>query len=601
MEQTTLKERMNIVVVGHVDHGKSTMIGRLLVDTGSLPKGKLEQVKATCERNSKPFEYAFMLDALKDEQAQGITIDSARCFFKSKKRDYIIIDAPGHIEFLKNMISGAARAEAAILLIDANEGIQENSRRHGYMLSMLGIKQVVVAVNKMDLIKYDKKIFDDITGTFRKFLANVNISPKTFVPISSREGDNIVTSSPHTPWYTGKSILDEMDGFSKEKPDQDKPFRMPVQDIYKFTAHGDDRRIVAGRIESGTIAVGDEVVFLPSGKKSAIASIEGFNTPKREHAVCGESTGVTLKQQIYIRPGEIMCRTKGSPAQVSSQLRVNLFWMAPQPFIKNKRYKLKLASAQMPVWLDEINAVIDASELSTVDQRQQVNRHDVAECVLQTFKPIALDKSSDITPTGRFVIVDNYEIAGGGIIIEPMGTDSKLLKEHIKLREKYWERSLITPGIRAGRYGQRSTFVVIVGAVNVGKLRIAKSLEVNLFNKGRFAYYLGISNTFLGIDSDIKDAGERAEFLRRLGEVAHLFTDAGLLLITTISDADDYELETLKNLNAPNDMLVVNIGESNLNNFTVDLQLPANSDTHTAIQEITALLQSRNVLMEYYL
>ena len=601
MTHTLLKERMNIVVVGHVDHGKSTMVGRLLVDTGSLPEGKLEQVKATCERHSKPFEYAFMLDALKDEQSQGITIDSARCFFTSKKRDYIIIDAPGHIEFLKNMISGAARAEAAILIIDADEGIKENSRRHGYMLSMLGIKQVVVAVNKMDLVSYDEKIFNAIEKEFRKFLLHVNITPKTFVPISAREGDNIVTASKSTPWYSGKSILDEMDDFGKEKSDEDKPFRFPIQDIYKFTAHEDDRRIIAGRIESGTVQVGDEVVFLPSGKKSVISSIEGFNTPDQTKAVCGQSTGFTLKEQIYIRPGEVMCKTNDMPTKVCSQLRVNLFWMAPQPFIKNKRYKLKLATTQIPVWLDEINTVIDASELSTVTKRVQVNRHDVAECVLQTFKPIALDLSSDISATGRFVIVDNYEIAGGGIVIEAMGTDSKLLKQHIELREKYWERSIITPGIRAGRYGQRSTFVVVVGNVDTGKLRIAKALEVNLFNKGRFAYYLGISNTFLGIDSDLKDSGERAEFLRRLGEVSHLFTDAGTILITTISDADDYELEMLRNLNAPNDMLVVNVGENNFSKFDLDLQLPANIDTREAIEKITSLLQSRNVLMEYYL
>ena len=189
------REDMNIVIVGHVDHGKSTLIGRLLADTGTLPQGKLEQVKETCRRNSKPFEYAFLLDALKDERSQGITIDTARSFFKTDKRKYIIIDAPGHIEFLKNMITGASRAEAALLVIDAKEGIRENSRRHGYMLSMLGISQIVVLVNKMDLVDYDKKIYDDIVSEYSEFLNKINITPMMFIPISAMQGDNIAVKS----------------------------------------------------------------------------------------------------------------------------------------------------------------------------------------------------------------------------------------------------------------------------------------------------------------------------------------------------------------------------------------------------------------------
>src|SRR3989344_2988683 len=179
----THREQMNVVIVGHVDHGKSTLIGRLLADTGSLPQGKLEAVKENCRRTSKPFEYAFLLDALKDEQSQGITIDTARCFFKSQKRDYIIIDAPGHIEFLKNMITGAARAEAAVLVIDAHEGIKENSKRHGYMMSFLGIKNIAVCINKMDLVKYSKDVFEQIKSEYTKFLKEVNLEAANFIPI----------------------------------------------------------------------------------------------------------------------------------------------------------------------------------------------------------------------------------------------------------------------------------------------------------------------------------------------------------------------------------------------------------------------------------
>src|SRR5262245_60354265 len=207
----TKREQMNIVIGGHVDHGKSTIIGRLLADTHSLPQGKLEQVRALCERTAKPFEYAFLLDALKDERAQGITIDAARVFFKTARRDYLIIDAPGHVEFLKNMITGAASAEAALLVVDAKEGLQENSRRHGYLLSFLGIRQVAVVVNKMDLVAYDQAHFDALCAEFRAFLESVGLTPACFVPVAARDGENVAVSSARMPWHTGHTVLDVLD------------------------------------------------------------------------------------------------------------------------------------------------------------------------------------------------------------------------------------------------------------------------------------------------------------------------------------------------------------------------------------------------------
>jgi bifunctional enzyme CysN/CysC len=215
MEQISNRQQMNIVIVGHVDHGKSTVIGRLLADTGSLPDGKIEQVRENCKRNSKPFEYAFLLDALKDEQAQGITIDTARVFFSTKTRDYIILDAPGHIEFLKNMVTGASRAEAALLVIDADEGVQENSRRHGYMISMLGIKQIAVVINKMDLVDYNQDVFDKIVTEYTAFLNEINIDPVTFIPVSGMQGDNIAKLSKKTPWYKKETVLEILEKLKK--------------------------------------------------------------------------------------------------------------------------------------------------------------------------------------------------------------------------------------------------------------------------------------------------------------------------------------------------------------------------------------------------
>lgn len=594
-------QKMNIVIIGHVDHGKSTLVGRLLADTDSLPKGKLHEVQARCARNAKPFEYAFLLDALKDEQSQGITIDSARCFFRSNKREYILIDAPGHIEFLKNMVSGAARAEAGVLVIDAKEGIEENTRRHGYLLGMLGIRQVAVCVNKMDLADYSKDTFELIQRQYTAFLSQVGIEPRYFIPIAAREGVNITSASRNTPWYTGPSVLESLDGFEKEPAAIDKPLRFPVQDIYKFTEQGDDRRILAGRIETGSVRAGDEVIFRPSGKKTRIASIEVFNAETPAEAVAGQCAGITLTEQIYLVPGEIMSRADQPPPHTAGQIRVNLFWLGQEPMVFNKRYVLKLGTAKIPVWLRQIHTVLDASDLTTESNRRHIERHDVAECALETLRPIAFDLSCEIAQTGRFVIIDNYHIAAGGVILGIEENQSDLISEHVRQRQANWWRSKITTDIRANRLGHRSALVILCGPVNTGKWAAARKLEERLFAAGRMVYYLGLDNSLAGINSDLRQSGLRDEFLRRLGETAHLFTDAGLILITSISDLDEYELKVLKTLNGPGQTVVIGIGPQDIPGNMMDLRLDISGDADRIADRVTDFLTQQNYLPEYYL
>lgn len=593
------KEQMNIVVVGHVDHGKSTVIGRLMADTNSLPEGKLDQVKRNCERNAKPFEYAFLLDALKDEQSQGITIDSARCFFKTAKRHYIIIDAPGHIEFLKNMITGAARAEAALLIIDAHEGVQENSRRHGYMLSMLGIRQIVVCVNKMDLVGYSQDVFNAIQKEYAAFLKEINVEPKMFIPISAREGDNIASLSANMAWYKGDFVLKAIDGFEKEKTDLEQPFRFPIQDVYKFTQEGDDRRLFVGRVETGRIKAGDEVIFLPSQKKSRLRAVDGFKMADSENAYAGQSTSFTLDTQIYIKPGEIMCKASDVLPKVSSRVRVNLFWLGRQPMIFNKQYKLKIGTERVPVWLEEIHHILDASELSTVKNKQQIDRHDVCDCTLQTFKPFAFDLTTDIAATSRFVIVDDYEISGGGIVIEDLGTENKRLKQFLERREQSWERSSITAKVRRQKLGHAASLILLTGDVGVGKEKLAKRLEEELFASGFYAYYLGVANTSEHVTNDRGAEADRLGSLARLGETAHLFTDAGLILITTISNMDDYELELVRELNRPNDLMLIQVGDRQLVTAAPDLKIDSLQDENQCLKAVVNLLKEKNIITDY--
>ncbi len=594
------REQMNIVIAGHVDHGKSTVIGRLLADTGSLPSGKLESVRERCRKSSKPFEYAFLLDALKDEQSQGITIDTARCFFKSALRDYIILDAPGHIEFLKNMVTGASRAEAALLVIDADEGIQENSKRHGHMVSVLGIKQVSILVNKMDLVDYSEDLFIDIKNEYGLFLEELNVEPVSFIPISAREGDNLVNISGQMPWYSGCSVLQQLDHFRKSVTKENLPFRMPVQDIYKFTADNDDRRIIAGTIDAGTISVGDEVILYPSRKTSIVRSIEGFNTPVKDQAAAQEATGFTLATQIYIKPGEMMVKKNEPLPKVGTRFKANFFWMGRAPMIKNKNYKLKIGAARTTVRLVDIISVIDASDLSSDKSKQQIDRHDVAESIFETLKPIVFDISGEMESTGRFVIVENYEISGGGIILDSDESEENMLSRHIKEREVFWEKGPISAVERALQYKHKSKFIVFTGEDENKKKEIAYALEKQLFGRNFKVYYLGTGNIRNGLDSDVSFwENDRDAFIRRLGELARIVTDSGQIFITTIQEADDYDLESLRLLNHPNKNIVVNVGDNNFNGFRVDLDLKEDIPEREALDKIYALLREEEIIPDF--
>jgi bifunctional enzyme CysN/CysC len=593
----TAREQMDIVVIGHVDHGKSTLVGRLLADMGSLPEGKLQQIRENCRRNAKPFEYAFLLDALKDEQAQGITIDSARCFFRTPRREYIIIDAPGHIEFLKNMISGAARAEAGLLVIDVAEGVQENSRRHGYLMSMLGIRQIAICVNKMDLVDYRQDAFDAVRDEYAKFLARIGLEPLAFIPICAREGGNLAGPSDQMPWHSGPTVLQLLDSLHKEPSPVDRPLRLPLQDIYKFTEQGDDRRIFVGRIETGRLRAGDEVVFLPSGKRSRIRTVESFPPATLQEAQAGESAAVTLQTQVYVKPGELMIRADEPPPRSSTRLEANLFWLSPNPMVMGKRYKIKLHAARGSAYLTTVHTVIDASDLTTVTNRRQIERHDVAHVTLETLKPVACDPALDIPQTGRFVIIDDYEIAGGGVILSAEETSNTLVLEHVRQRNQAWVRTTITPRQRARRHGQRPALVVICGPQDGQMEALGRAVEEYLHNSGRLAYYLGLSNQLLGLNTDLNVPGGREEFLRRLGETAHLFTDAGLIVITTIADLDDFELQTLDTLNQPGELVVVSVGEVQLSRRKPDLVL--DKVDLASLGALHAMLQERRYIQDY--
>ncbi len=597
------RPQMQMVIVGHVDHGKSTIVGRLLADTGTLPDGKLEAIRAACERNSKPFEYAFLIDALKDEQAQGITIDSARVFFKTPARDYIIIDAPGHIEFLKNMVTGASRAEVAFLVIDAFEGIQENSRRHGYLLSMLGVRQLAVLVNKMDIVEYDRNVFRRIVRRYRRFLRSIDVDTGgvEFIPVSGLAGDNVVDRSPRTDWYSGPTVIEQLDSFRKEADLVDLPFRMPVQGVYKFTRYGDARRIVAGTVGTGRAEVGDEIVFYPSGKRSRIAAFERFAAEPTRHASALHATGLTLEEQIYVVRGEIAAKAHEPSPIVANRVRVNLFWLGREPMRRNHEYIFKMGTSRQPTRLHRIVRVLDASSLRASRRKAEVERHDVAEVELAFDADIAFDPVDRIPFTSRFVIVDNYEIRGGGIIRGTAEDEEAWIRENVRLRNFNWDRSAISPVLRAERYSQRSTLILITGREDSGKQELANRLEEQLFLEGKFVYRLGVGNLERGLSADIQEVPVgRDEHIRRLAEVSHLFLDAGVILIVTGVELTGHDLDIVKVPVNPDEILTVWTGASVTTDIDVAVHITDPGDLSGGVERIKAALRRSGAIYNPY-
>jgi bifunctional enzyme CysN/CysC len=528
IHDATQAQQLKIVIVGHVDHGKSTLVGRLIHDTGSLPEGKLESIKAMSERRGMPFEWAFLMDAIQAERDQGITIDTTQIRFKTAKRPYVIIDAPGHKEFLKNMVTGAASSEAALLLIDAHEGVQEQSRRHGYLLNLLGISQVVVLVNKMDLVGYSADRFGEVAQAYRAYLRELGVRPVSIIPISAREGDNIVAQSEKMPWYQGPSVIEALDRFEKIDLPLDRPLRLPVQDVYKF----DQRRIVAGRIESGKLKVDDEVIFSPSNKTARIKSIEAWSVREQPtEAGAGQSIGITLNEQIFVERGEVMSHLTDAPIE-SAVFKAKLFWLGHKPLEVGKTYGLKLGTIEGPVVVERIERVINTDTLASVEA-SRIERNGAGEVVLRAKRMLALDEHETSPATGRFVLIEDYLPVGGGLVSMEGYADQRNL---ITVRSTNITAvgHSVPAEARAARNGHKGGVLWFTGLSGAGKSTLALELERELFTRGYQTYVLDGDNVRTGLNANLGfSPADRAENIRRVGEVAALFADAGFLVISS--------------------------------------------------------------------
>jgi bifunctional enzyme CysN/CysC len=518
--QASGPDHLYLVVVGHVDHGKSTLIGRLLFDTHSVPDGKKERIEAACRAEGMEFEYAFLMDALLEEQAQNITMDTTRVPFRTERRSFTIIDAPGHKEFLKNMITGAASADAAVLLVDAQEGLREQTRRHCFLLSLLGLRQIVVAVNKMDLVNFRQEVFDGIRAELGEFLAKLGVEPAHFVPISAKHGEGLLRHSERMSWYRGPTLLEALEKFRANPPPSGGPLRLSVQDVYRFDA----RRIIAGHMESGRISVGDAIEFAPGGKRSRVKSIENWPEqvpPAKGPIGAGREVAITLEDELFVERGQVGSPIEDRPYSART-FTARVFWIHDTPLRSGELIPLKLGTQVAEARILGIQRTLDAVTLETgTGTTGEVKVHEVAEIRMRVRKPLAFDVGGKVPALGRFVLMRGRRIGGGGVI-------DSVVEEPVQSRG-------VSPINRSAILGHRGCIIWMTGLSGSGKSTLAQALEQRLLNSGILSAILdgdvlrtGLSRN-LGFTPD-----DRSENLRRAAELAIHLADAGVVVIAAL-------------------------------------------------------------------
>ncbi|MDB5626820.1 MAG: adenylyl-sulfate kinase [Tardiphaga sp.] len=524
----TTRPQVRIVIVGHVDHGKSTLVGRLLHETGSLPDGKLEMLKAVSARRGMPFEWSFLLDALQTERDQGITIDTTQIRFRTRSRDVVLIDAPGHAEFLRNMITGASQADAAVLIIDALEGVRDQTRRHGYLLHLLGVKQVAVVVNKMDRVDFSAARFQEISDEISAHLVGLGVTPTAVIPISARDGDGVNARTANIAWYVGPTVVEALDALTPAKPLDELPLRLPVQAIYKF----DDRRIVAGRVESGHLKSGDEIVIMPTGKIAVIKSVESWPvTPVAGVFGAGRSVGITLDRELFLERGDIIAHTGAAPRD-TRRLRARIFWLHDAPLAVGQSILVRLGTKETRASVVAIEKAVDPGELAGVSATSIARNH-VGEIDIALAQSVAADTYTDNPRIGRLVIEVGGRIAGGGLVLSVDAGQRALPVDIVPVE------SALRPDERSARYRHNGAVVWLTGLPGSGKSTLAKALERRLFGKGGSPVLLDGDTLRAGLNNDLGfSVKDRAENIRRLAEVAtHLARNGHVAIVAAVSPA----------------------------------------------------------------
>lgn len=517
------KGQLRFITCGSVDDGKSTLIGRLLYESQAL----LDDQLAALAKESKKFgtqgddlDFALLVDGLSAEREQGITIDVAYRFFSTDRRKFIVADTPGHEQYTRNMVTGASSADAAILLVDARQGILTQTRRHAYLVSLLGIRHVALAINKMDLVDYSEKKFSEIVSEFQKFANQIGLTDVTFLPISALKGDNLIAPSPRTPWHRGATLVGWLETVEiAEFRLQQSPFRFPVQWVNR--PHQDFRGF-AGTIVAGTVRPGDEVRVQPSGKVSRVTRVVG-GSGDLDRAIAGQSITLTLSDEIDVSRGDVISAAH-APAEVADQFDATIVWMSDQPLLQGRTYSMKIGAKTVAATVAPLKYQINVNTLAHLAaEKLELNEIGVCEMVLD--QPIAFEAYTENRDMGGFILIDRLtnQTVGAGMLHFALRRAHNIHLQHVD----------IDKAARSKLKGQKSCVLWLTGLSGAGKSAIANALERRLHAMGRHTYILDGDNVRHGLTKDLGfTPSDRVENIRRIAEVAKLMVDAGLIVLT---------------------------------------------------------------------
>ena len=548
LEAHQYKSLLRFITCGSVDDGKSTLIGRLLFESKMLFEDQLAAVEADSRKwgtQGESIDFALLVDGLAAEREQGITIDVAYRFFSTDKRKFIVADTPGHEQYTRNMVTGASTADAAVLMVDARKGVLTQTRRHSYLVNLLGIRHIVVAINKMDLVDYSEKIFRDIVEDYRAFAAQLGLTDITFIPMSAWKGDNILEPSPAMPWYRGTTLMGYLETVEvDDERAQRGPFRMPVQWVNRPDL---DFRGFAGTIAGGMLRPGDRVRVQPSGKESTVARIVTRDGDLQQ-AVAGQSVTLTLADEIDISRGDMLSGAE-APAEVADQFGCTLVWMADEPMLAGRPYLMKIGARTVTATVTTIKHQINVNTLEHTAARK-LELNGIAECNLGLDRAIAFDAYANNRDTGGFILIDRLSNAtvGAGMLNFALRRAHNIHLQHVD----------VDKAARAASKGQKPCVLWLTGLSGAGKSTIANLVEKRLHAEGHHTYLLDGDNVRHGLNKDLgfTDA-DRVENIRRVAEVARLMADAGLIVITAFISPFRSERRMARGLVAEGEFLEV--------------------------------------------
>lgn len=521
------KDLLRFITCGSVDDGKSTLIGRLLFDAQLIYEDQLAAVRRDSGKygtTGDTLDLALLVDGLQAEREQGITIDVAYRYFSTEKRKFIIADTPGHEQYTRNMATGASTAQLAILLVDARKGVQVQTRRHSFIVSLLGIRHCVLAVNKMDLVDFEQSVFQRIREEYQEFANKLGIHQVHCLPVSARHGDNVTQASSAMPWYQGPTLLELLETVDVTPTLKSEDLRFPVQ--YVNRPHLDFRGF-CGTIAAGLVRSGDEVVALPSGRRSQVARIVTAAGDVPE-AFAGQAVTLVLNDEIDVSRGDLLVHPNRLPP-VAEALDARVVWMADAPLLMGRQYDVKLGTRLVPAMAETLHYRVDVNTLEH-QRAEELGLNEIGYCRFTLNQPLAFDPYEEIAATGRFIVIDRVSNAtlGAGMIVRPV-----IRPFADKSRNVVWHQHRVTKAQRANQKAQRPCVIWLTGLSGSGKSTLANALEQRLMQLGYHSYLLDGDNVRHGLNRDLGfSKEERIENIRRIGEVAALFADAGLIVIT---------------------------------------------------------------------